>query len=238
MERQFKGVWIPAEIWLDARLTLVEKALYAEIDSFSGIGKSFHKSNETIQLEYGVSRPTVSKAIKKLESLGFIESTFDGRMRHLTVQADRKIFTGRGKESFGQPERNLRAEGKNSTSTNTRERTKENTVKKKGVVLPFDSKEFSVAWQSWKDYKRDEHGFRFKSSASEQASLHQLQNLSGGNEETAVRIIGQSLANGWRGFFPLKNQHNESRANRGPSDGSLLTAHLRKLADDSGESLG
>ena len=78
MERQFKGVWIPAEIWLDARLSLVEKALYAEIDSFSGVNKSFHKANETIQLEYGVSRPTVSKAIKKLEEFGFIEVTCDG----------------------------------------------------------------------------------------------------------------------------------------------------------------
>ena len=133
MEREFKGVWIPAEIWLDARLTLVEKALYAEIDSFSGNGKTFHKANETIQLEYGVSRPTVSKAIKKLESLGFIEATFDGRTRHLTVQADRKIFTGSRKDSFGQQEKNLRAEGKNSTSTNTIERTEENTSKKRGT---------------------------------------------------------------------------------------------------------
>ena len=104
MERNFKGVWIPAEIWLDARLTLVEKALYAEIDSFSGNDKTFHKSNETIQLEYGVSRPTISKAIKKLESLGLISAAFDGRIRHLTVQADRKILSGRGKNSFGQKE--------------------------------------------------------------------------------------------------------------------------------------
>ena len=41
MERNFKGVWIAAEIWLDARLTLVEKALYAEIDSFSGNDRTF-----------------------------------------------------------------------------------------------------------------------------------------------------------------------------------------------------
>ena len=41
MERNFKGVWIAAEIWLDKDLTLVEKALLAEIDSFTGNGKSF-----------------------------------------------------------------------------------------------------------------------------------------------------------------------------------------------------
>ena len=232
MERNFKGVWIPAKVWLDRDLTLVEKALLAEIDSFTGNGRSFMKSNETIQAEYGISRNTIGRSLRKLAERGFVDVTFNGRVRCVTTRAGSIPKMGR------QTTQNGEAASPNDTSTNTRERTKENTVKKKGVVLPFDSKEFSVAWQSWKDYKRDEHGFRFKSSASEQASLHQLQNLSGGDEPTAVRIIGQSLANGWRGFFPLKNQHNESRANRGPSDGSLLTAHLRKLADDSGESLG
>ena len=149
MERNFKGVWIPAEIWLDARLTLVEKALYAEIDSFTGNEKTFHKTNETIQSEYGISRPTVSKSIKNLKSLGYIQATFDGRMRHLTVQADRKIFTGRGKDFYEQQEKNLRAEGKNSTSTNTSKRTKNNTSKKEGVVMPFDSKEFAEAWDPY-----------------------------------------------------------------------------------------
>jgi len=103
MERQFKGVWIPAEIWLDTRLTLVEKALYAEIDSFSGVGKSFHKTNDTIQLEYGISRPTVSKSIKTLESLGFIESRFDGRMRHLLCRQTVKFLRAGGKILSGRP---------------------------------------------------------------------------------------------------------------------------------------
>ena len=77
-QREFKGVWIPAEVWLDERLSLVEKALLAEIDSFTGAGKTFHKSNETIQVEYGISRPTISKAIKKLQGLGYITATSDG----------------------------------------------------------------------------------------------------------------------------------------------------------------
>ena len=230
MEREFKGVWIPAEIWLDKRLTICEKAFLAEVDSFTGNGRTFYKTNETIQEEYGIAPRTVQRMVKKLVSLGLLESSFNGRVRHLSAGRLAKL-TGQGRQNDG-------ADSSKWRHTSTKERTKTNTKKKKVVVLPFDSKEFSVAWQSWKDYKRDEHGFKFKSSASEQASLHQLQNLSGGNEEPAVRIIGQSLANGWRGFFPLKNQHNEIRASRGPSDGSLLTAHLRKLANDSGESLG
>ena len=223
MERNFKGVWIPAEIWLDARLTLVEKALYAEIDSFSGNDKTFHKSNETIQLEYGVSRPTISKAIKKLESLGFISAAFDGRVRHLTVQAERKILSGRGKNSFGQKEKNLRAEGKNTTSTNTIERTTKNTSKKRGA-RPKDLEE---VLQSFNDV--------------------------GAEESEALAFFDYYEANGWtqgrnkpikdwkaaaRGWIRRSHQFKKNENKRpGTSDGSLIAEHLRRLAADSGESM-
>jgi DNA-binding transcriptional ArsR family regulator len=225
MERQFKGVWIPAEIWLDARLTLVEKALYAEIDSFSGIGKSFHKANETIQLEYGVSRPTVSKAIKKLEALGFIESTFDGRMRHLTVQADRKIFTGRGKECFGQTVNNLRAEGKNSTSNNTVERTVENTSKKIGT-RPSCLEEVVSAF------------VEVGSDESEAMAFFDYYEANGWTQGRNKPIKDwKAAARGWIRRSP-QFKRNEKSPSRGVADGSLIEAHLRKLANDSGESLG
>ena len=225
MEREFKGVWIPAEIWLDARLTLVEKALYAEIDSFSGVGKSFHKSNETIQLEYGVSRPTISKAIKKLESLGFVEAKFDGRMRHLTVQADRKIFTGRGKESFGQTVKNLRAEGKNSTSTNTIERTEENTSKKRGTR----PKDLDEVLESFKEVGAEE---------SEALAFFDYYEANGWTQGRNKPIKDwKAAARGWirRSHQFKKNERQNQRT--GPADGSLIAEHLRRLAADSGESM-
>ena len=231
MDREFKGVWIPAEVWLDDRLTLVEKAMLAEIDSFTGNGKSFHKSNETIQSEYGISRNTISRSLRKLQELGFVELTFNGRVRCVRTRAGSIPKMGR------QSPQNGEAASPNDTSTNTSKRTKNNTLKEERVVYPFEDKEFDDAWKSWKSYKKTEHGFRFKSAASEQASLHQLQNLSGGDVSAAVRIIGQSLANGWKGFFPLKNLKNDN-ARTGPSDGSLIADHLRRLAADSGESLG
>ncbi len=87
MERNFKGVWIAAEIWLDKDLTLVEKALLAEIDSFTGNGRSFIKSNDTIQSEYGVSRNTIGRSLRKLTDRGFIDVTFNGRVRCVTTRA-------------------------------------------------------------------------------------------------------------------------------------------------------
>ena len=226
MEREFKGVWIPAEIWLDARLTLVEKALYAEIDSFSGNGKTFHKANETIQLEYGVSRPTISKAIKKLTDLGFIEASFDGRTRHLTVQADRKIFTGSRKNSFGQQEKNLRAEGKNSTSTNTIERTVDNTSKKRGAR----PKGLEEVLESFKEVGAEE---------SEALAFFDYYEANGWTQGRNKPIKDwKAAARGWirRSHQYKKNDRQNQRS--GPADGSLIAEHLRRLADESGQSMG
>ena len=126
MERNFKGVWIPAKVWLDQDLTLVEKALLAEIDSFTGNGRSFMKSNETIQTEYGISRNTISRSLRKLVERGFVDVTFNGRVRCVTTRAGCIPKMGR------QTPQNGEAASPNDTSTNTRERIKNNTIKKKG----------------------------------------------------------------------------------------------------------
>ena len=231
MDRQFKGVWIPAEVWLDNRLTLVEKALLAEIDSFTGNGKTFHKCNDTIQTEYGISRNTISRALRKLEALDFIDVNFNGRTRHCSIRAGSIPKMGR------QSPQNGEAASPNDTSTNTDKRTIDNTSKLE-VVLPWESERFVETWDAWKEYKRDEFGFRFKSPKSEQISLHQLQKYSGGNEDLAIQMIHETIAKGWRGIPEPKIKRNAKSTSRGVADGSLIEAHLRKLANESGESLG
>ncbi len=101
MERNFKGVWIPAKVWLDRDLTLVEKALLAEIDSFTGNGRSFMKSNETIQAEYGISRNTIGRSLRKLAERGFVDVTFNGRVRCVTTRAGSIPKMGRQSTQMG-----------------------------------------------------------------------------------------------------------------------------------------
>ncbi|MBE8727955.1 hypothetical protein [Flavobacterium hungaricum] len=80
-------------------------------------------------------------------------------------------------------------------------------VQKSEVDLPFETEKFKVQWQLWKAYKAKEHKFNYKSIESEQASLTELTNLSNGLEETAILIMNQSMAKGWKGFFELKNNY-------------------------------
>lgn len=83
-------------------------------------------------------------------------------------------------------------------------------IEKSEVVLPFNSGIFLLAWENWKEYKKKEFRFRYKSIQSEQAALSELNNLSGMNESTAIAIINQSMAKGWKGFFKLKKQEIET----------------------------
>jgi len=213
MEREFKGVWIPKEVWLNNELSLVEKALLAEIDSFSGDGKAFYKSNETIQEEYKISRPTISKALKKLEGMGFIKVEFDGRKRKVTYQADRKIFTGRRKEIYGQTVKKFPAAGKNSTSINTvKEHIKEHS-KEEAIVLPWDSERFADIWKEWKEDRR-ERKIKKYTRRGELAALHKLHNETNGDEQQAIEAIQLAIANQWQGIYPRPKKAGTSAPNR------------------------
>ncbi len=81
------------------------------------------------------------------------------------------------------------------------------------IKLPF-GENFSDAWQQWKEYRLKEFKFRYKSEQSEQAAANELFKLSGGSHEKAFAIINQSIANGWKGFFELKNNFNGNKNQR------------------------
>ena len=81
------------------------------------------------------------------------------------------------------------------------------------VVNPF-TEAFQEKWDIWLMYKKEVHGFQYKSPISEQAALNQLVDLCEGDEEHAARILNQSMANNWKGLFkvhnPKKDKNGES----------------------------
>lgn len=81
--RGFKGVWIPKEIWLNENLTMIEKVILIEIDSLDS-EEHCSAGNEYLAQFCQCSISKVTKAIKKLEDMGFIEViSFDGRHRKI-----------------------------------------------------------------------------------------------------------------------------------------------------------
>lgn len=71
--RDFKGVWIPKEIWLNTDLSALDRVLLAEINSLDN-DSHCTASNEYFAKFCGVSVPTITRSIKKLKDLGFIET--------------------------------------------------------------------------------------------------------------------------------------------------------------------
>lgn len=84
MERDFKGVWISREVWLDNRLTAVEKVILMEIDSLDCGENGCFASNQYLAEFCQCSETKVSTAISKLIKLGYLTvKSFDGRKREL-----------------------------------------------------------------------------------------------------------------------------------------------------------
>lgn len=79
--RDFKGVWISKEIWLNKELSAIDKVILTEIDSLDNENGCW-ASNEYLAEFCGVSVPTITRSISKLKNLGYIETEMsDGRHR-------------------------------------------------------------------------------------------------------------------------------------------------------------
>ena len=85
--------------------------------------------------------------------------------------------------------------------------------KRKEVVLPWDSQQFAEKWQLWKNYKKQEHKFGFKSAVSEQMALKKLTEVSSGQEHRAIELIETAISNGWKGIHQV-TQKSHSHGNR------------------------
>lgn len=73
MKREFKGVWIPKDLYLDKGLTWAEKLILLEVDSFTANGLTCFVSNEHLAHFTQSSLSTVEKAISRLVKEGYLE---------------------------------------------------------------------------------------------------------------------------------------------------------------------
>ncbi len=99
--RDFKGVWIPKEIWLSLDLSLSEKCLFVEIHSLDN-EHGCYASNKHFAMFLGISERQVSRLIKKLEDKGYIKSKTS-----VVTKGDGQAF-----------ERVIRVKGKYARSSN------------------------------------------------------------------------------------------------------------------------
>lgn len=81
-ERDFKGVWIPREIWLSTKLSMLEKIILTEIDSLAS-ENGCRENNAYFAQFCQCSESKVSETITKLIKLNYIYIEFEQNKRVL-----------------------------------------------------------------------------------------------------------------------------------------------------------
>lgn len=128
VKRDFKGVWIPREVWLDKRLSALDKVILTEIDSLDQGDNGCYASNQHLAEFCQCSERKVSDAVTKLIKCGYVSvASFDGRKR--TLRSNLSNVRGRLEKSARQDSKNCEAESQNLLQSNTYRKTSTNTDK-------------------------------------------------------------------------------------------------------------
>jgi len=139
--RDFKGVWIPKEIWLNTDLSIIEKVLLVEIDSLDNSDRGCFASNEYLASFVQLSEGRVANIIVDLKKRGFIiQLFFDGRNRGLRTHISESSFNENVKADLTKTTKQpTRKREHNNTENNT-----DNNTTDKGCEMPFTPPETKI----------------------------------------------------------------------------------------------
>ena len=202
MAKEFAGVWIPKAIYQDDKLSPTDKLILSDIFNLCAAGGEYFKTNDTIAKEINISTGSVTRTIKKLNELNYIKCKYNGRARLINM-----ISTV--VKLINQPHQiDKAASSKRLHSKHNKEQLKKHI----NIERPFNSPEFNQIWDIWLDERKQQKRKKY-TARGEQATLHNLQKLSNNNEKTAIKIIQQSIAQGWQGLFTLKGEKTRQQLN-------------------------
>ena len=93
MNRDFKGVWIPKEIWIDKDLTWMEKLLLVEINSLDN-AEGCYASNQYFADFFNLSASRISEIVSSLVEKKYITSKliYEGLQVKMRILKTTKVF--------------------------------------------------------------------------------------------------------------------------------------------------
>ncbi|MCM1497246.1 MAG: helix-turn-helix domain-containing protein [Clostridium sp.] len=204
LARDFKGIWIPKEIYLCKELNWTDKIILLEIDSLDNEDHCF-AGNEYFADFLGISVVSVSRSINKLINLGFISVvSFDGRIRTLQSNLNFSLT-----DMIRQPKTELKGSLKlndkanNNINNNTPSDIykyisspprKNNPVDKIKIDEVVD---YETLFRYWEQNKQ---GKKYRSDESRQRMLKKLKELTRNNFHLAKKAILHCIDNNYQGF--------------------------------------
>ena len=214
-----KGIFVPLDIWNLGELHPNERVLLAEVLNFEAQGKECFASNAHFADLLNVSEATARGYISRLVNAGFLVREGDRYNRRLrkSAQTNAQIRADECVNPRKRARKSTQTSAQNSAHNKTDNKTDKVSSKESAqareVVLPFQTDTFTAAWQEWKEYKRTDHRFRYKTAQSEQRALIKLQNTHG-TETEAIDAIHTAIANGWKGLVFGESKNGRPNARR------------------------
>lgn len=195
--REFKGIWIPSEVWLDDRLNALDKIILLEIDSLDSTDEGCYASNKYLSEFCQCTETKISTAINKLVKLGYLEVVkFDGRKRYLKSRLS-KIKR--------QTLKNLKADFKNFKGINIINNidNKYNIYNKptSNKKIYFENKELNDLFLEFLEVRKKK-----KAINSDRAIKMLLNKLGKYNDDTKYKMIEKSILNSWKDVYELKEK--------------------------------
>lgn len=235
MEREFKGVWIPKEIWLSKDLSMLEKVLLVEIDSLDNENHCT-AGNEYFADFCNCGTATITRAISHLKELGLLEELpYNGKYRTLRViKMISQTNQNDESDSSKRLANNINSKLENNINNSTNVELEQPTVTRKSLITPENSNITETSSNKKKsryeqcmdvidemiesqyvdlksilaDYLKMRLAIKDKPMyvSGWKVLLRKLKELSQ-NANEQYQIVRQSLENSWATFYPLKKNY-------------------------------
>ena len=160
-------------------------------------------TEEDLDGQYDHLEELVQRKVLKIENKVYIDFLDEQLCKMMEISQRRKEAGAKGGKANAKQKEAI---AKQIQADKKREDRIEKIDKKEKieVLLPYQEESFANAWMDWKEYKKKEHRFSYKSEESELATLKKLSSectAKGGGAEMAIEAIYYSIAGGWKGIY-------------------------------------
>jgi len=236
--------YIQIQGWMinELKLSGNELICYAIIYGFSQDGETkYNGSSSYLSKCMNCSKPTVFKTLKSLIEKGVLIKTdiYNNGVKFCQYST---IFIG-SKESLSGVVKKLNRGGKESLSGGSKETLHNNTITNNTIdntnnIIPeksFDYKSINGLnveyWEKWRAFKKEQFNFSYK-PIGEKTAITELLKTTDNNTSKQKDIIIQSIKNGYRGLFDLKDSLNKRNEPKKVNDGSDYLEIINKIRNN------
>lgn len=220
-EKSSLMVWVPVEILRDTSIPMGARVLYVEIAGLTRDCGYCWASNRLFAERFDVTEQTISNWVSSLQKAGYITVEVSKRKNEKSnVTTKRKIwlnisfkakpeglknnFEGTIK-NFGEGLKNnlyLNSKGSNNKGESKEKNTKKESLEDEVNRFTNDDILRAVLMEWIEERKAMKKPLTIRGLRKNLTELSKLEPTDGGK----VAVVNQTIANGWAGFYPLRNK--------------------------------